>query len=495
MSSDQQKRQNNFKASLKGTSLFGGVQVFQILIAIIRSKVLAVFLGPTGVGVLGMLNSSLDVVYSISNLGLATSAIRDISEANQEENRIRLSKISKIFKNIVWGTGIFGCLLCLVLSPYWSVLSFGNHDYTITFALLSVTVFFRLLSEGQNALLQGTQNLRLMAKSNVLGNALGLLSSLPCYYFWGVAGIGPSIFLMYLINLILSWYYSNKIKLEKAAVTIEETFSEGYVMLKLGFFISLSALLTTGTTYIIRIFIGKDGGLEDVGLYTAGFAIINTYVGMIFSAMSKEYFPRLSSVAKDSEAFSVAINQQMQMSIILIAPFISVFMIFCKIGIGILYSNEFLGIDLMLCFAILAILFKAPSWCCSYAIIAKRDSKVFFWGEFVSLCVMLVANLTLYYFLGLVGLGVAYIIIYIYYMIQEWAICKKRYRVKISSDVIKIYIPHFLLCLSCFIISLSFSDIYRYLVGIIPIFFSFLLSFKQLNEKINIIGILKSKLK
>jgi len=142
MSSDQQKRQNNFKASLKGTSLLGGVQVFQILIAIIRSKVLAVFLGPTGVGVLGMLNSSLDVVYSISNLGLATSAIRDISEANQEENRIRLSKISKIFKNIVWGTGIFGCLLCLVLSPYWSVLSFGNHDYTITFALLSVTVFF-----------------------------------------------------------------------------------------------------------------------------------------------------------------------------------------------------------------------------------------------------------------------------------------------------------------------------------------------------------------
>jgi len=75
-----------------------------------------------------------------------------------------------------------------------------------------------------------------MAKSNVLGNALGLLSSLPCYYFLGgVAGIGPSIFLMYLINLILSWYYSNKIKLEKAAVTIEETFSEGYVMLKLGF--------------------------------------------------------------------------------------------------------------------------------------------------------------------------------------------------------------------------------------------------------------------
>lgn len=485
----------NFKTSLKGTSLFGGVQLFQIIISIIRSKILAIFLGPSGVGVLGLITSSLDVVYCLSNLGLATSAVRDISEAYKNGNKKQLYRISKIFKNIVWGTGLLGTFLCLILSPYWSQLSFGDHSYTVTFALLSVTILFRLLSEGQNALLQGTQNLRLMAKSNVLGNALGLLFSFPCYYLWGIAGIAPSIFIIYLINLILSWYYSNKIEIQRVAVSLEETIKEGRVMAKLGFFISLSALLSTAVAYIVRLFIGKDGGINDVGLYTAGFGVVNTYVGMIFSAMSKEYFPRLSSVSRKSEEFNTAVNQQIEMSIMLISPFICAFLVFCKVGINILYSAEFLEIDVMLCFAILAILFKAPSWCCSYAIIAKGDSTIFFWGELVSLIVMLTANIGLYYFLGLTGLGIAFIVLYLYYMIQEYVICKEKYDFKISKEVLYIYIPHIFLCTLCFLISVSFSDAYRYSFGLLPLIFSFILSYKQLNDRINIKGIIKSKFK
>lgn len=485
---------NNFKDGLKGTSLFGGVQVFKIAIAVLRSKILAVLLGPSGVGVLGLLTSTLDVIYSISNLGLATSAVRDISEANSDNNREKLSRTVVVFRKLVWITGLFGLSICLFLSPYWSKASFGNHDYVFTFCLLSLTVLFRLLSEGQNALLQGTHHLRYMAKSNVIGNAIGFAVSVPFYYFWGIAGIGPSLFFFYLINLALSWYFSRKVYIDNIKVSLTEVLLDGRNMLKLGFFLSLSGLLTSGVAYIIRLYISNKGGLDDVGLYTAGFAIVNTYVGMVFTAMGTEYLPRISSYAKDVEQFTKAINSQMEISILLIAPLICAFIIFGDLGVQLLYSRDFLSIDLMICFAIFAVFFKAPSWCCSYAIIAKGDSVLFFVGELFSLFVMLASNIILYKYYGLTGLGVAYIVIYGYYMAQEWFICKLKYKLCLTKSVYMCYVPQLAFCTLCFYISYAFQSYIRYTIGIIPFCLSLTFSYMMINRKVNIVKYIKSKM-
>ena len=61
-------------------------------------------------------------------------------------------------------------------------------------------------------------------------------------------------------------------------------------MITLGFMISLSVLVSLLMAYILRIFISNTGGVEQVGFYTAGFIIINTYVGLIFNAMGKDFF-------------------------------------------------------------------------------------------------------------------------------------------------------------------------------------------------------------
>ena len=64
------ENRNSYKQSLKATSLFGGVQIFNILIQIIRSKFAAVLLGPEGMGVMGLLNSTITMISSFTNCGL-----------------------------------------------------------------------------------------------------------------------------------------------------------------------------------------------------------------------------------------------------------------------------------------------------------------------------------------------------------------------------------------------------------------------------------------
>ena len=80
MASETEKQE--YKNSLKATSLFGGVQVYNIIITILKSKVVALLLGPGGMGTYGLLTSTTGLITSATNFGLATSAEKDIAGAN-----------------------------------------------------------------------------------------------------------------------------------------------------------------------------------------------------------------------------------------------------------------------------------------------------------------------------------------------------------------------------------------------------------------------------
>ena len=146
---------NSYKESLKATSLFGGVQVYNILIGIIRSKFVAVLLGPVGMGINGLLISATDLIISLTNLGLGTSAVRDIAEANATQDAGRIALVIRVFRRLVWLTGLLGAVICFLSSPYLSYVTFGNYEYTIAFVILSSSVLFKQLATGQTALLQG----------------------------------------------------------------------------------------------------------------------------------------------------------------------------------------------------------------------------------------------------------------------------------------------------------------------------------------------------
>ncbi len=364
---------NSYKQILKATSLFGGVQVYNILIAIIRSKFIAILLGPYGMGIAGLLTSTTGLITGLTNFGLRTSSVKNIAEANGKGNLTKVYIIITVLRRWVWITGLLGALLTLILSPWLSQLTFGNKDYTMAFVLLSVTLLLNQLSAGQQALLQGLRKLQYLAKASVIGSSLGLLVSVPLYYLFGINGIVPAIILSSVTSLALSWYFSHKITFPKIKVSKLRTIAEGKKMLVMGFLISLSGLITMGVGYIVRIFINYTGGIEDVGYYNAGFAIINTYVSMIFSAMAVDYYPRLSSVAFDNLQAKKTINEQAEITILLLSPLIMVFLVFIHWIVILLYSTKFLPINEMIQWASLGMFFKAASWAIAFVFLAKGD--------------------------------------------------------------------------------------------------------------------------
>lgn len=481
------KESSSYKQILKATSIFGGVQVFNIIISILRAKFIAVIIGPVGMGIFGLLTSTLSLITSLTSFGLSASSVKDISFAHEHSDNRKLLEVSSILSKLIWYTGGLGMMLTLIFSPLLSKLTFDSYDYTWSFVLLSVTLLLGQLSLGKDAVLQGTRKLKWLAYANMISSALSLIVTFPVYYFYGIKGIVPAMIITACITLIITQFYYARLKFVLPSFQFKETWLKGKAMLKLGFFLSLSGIITTSCAYGVRIFISKFGGFEQLGFYNAGFGIINSYVGIIFTAMATDYYPRLAGSINNRNKFSSIINEQGNVALIILGPVLTGFIVFNSFAITLLYSKEFLPAQSMMQYAIIGVFLKAAAWLLGFLVVAKGDTKIFFWSELIANTYHSVLNCLGFYFWGLEGLGISFIVGYALYLVQMIYISKAKYKFVFNQNFIKIFALQSLSALTAFLIMKTItSDYLSYGLGTLMIIITTIFSFYKLNEILDI---------
>ena len=487
---------SEYRSIFKATSLFGGVRVFSILISIIRSKIVAVLIGTTGVGIVGLFTSGTSLIQSITQLGLSQSAVRDVSEAHASGNQARVNRVVTVLRRLVWFTGLLGMLCVIVISPILSKTSFGNSDYTVAFILLSVTLLFAQLSGGQNVILQGTRRLKYLAKASIWGSLLGLIICVPLYYWLGVKGIVPNLILGALTTMLLSWYYSSKVPYTPVKLTFKEVIQEGSQMLKMGVAMSVSVVLVALSAYILRSFINRRGGIDEVGLFQAGFVIMTTYVGLVFSAMGTDYYPRLSAVNNDNEKCRTIMNQQGEIGILFLAPLILACVVFVPWIVRLLYSERFLGANDYIIWAASGMLFKMASWAISFIFIAKGESKWFMINETAVNIYSLGFQILGYWLLGLKGIGIGYALTSLCYFIQVYIISRIRYGFRFSMEFNKIFVLQMILLAICIALITILNVVWmKYVFGAVLVGISLWFSLMGLDRRMGLRSIIIARIK
>lgn len=487
--------QNSYRQIMKATSLFGGVQFFNIIISLIRSKLIAILIGPAGMGIAGLLNATIGLISCFTNFGLDTSAVKSISAANADDDKAKIVNEISILKRLIWITGIFGTLITMALSSWLSQLTFGNSNYTFAFIWIAITLLLKQLSNGQIAILQGFRKLQYLAKANLYGSLFGLILTVPLYFLWGVDAIVPAIFISSLIGLLFSWYFSNKIQIESKKITNLQAFTAGKEMIKLGVSCSFIGLVSLAAGYILQIIISRQGGVVLVGLFNAGFALINTYVGLVFTAISTDYFPRLATICDDKNKVRTTVIQQALIAVLIITPIIILFLTFAPFIILILYSAKFTSIIPMVSWGILGMLFKAASWTMGYILIAKGDSKIFIKTSLGFNSLFLLNNCIAYHFYGLEGVGISFSLNFIIHFFVLKIITFNRYDFYFDREFYTIFTLSFILCLATFLFSYISFTYLKYSLMFIMIMFSSAYSLHHLNKKMNLKEILRNKIK
>lgn len=432
---DKKETSNSYSHILKYTSIFGGVQGLVILIGMVRNKLIALLLGPQGMGLMALFNSTVRLISDTTGLGLGMSAVRELSRLYDEEHHEELKSRIELIRSWSLITACLGFVLCVVLSPLINHYTFSWGNHTLHFMLLAPIIALTALSAGELSILKATRKLRRLAEISIYGVLCALATSVPLYYIFGESAIVPSLIIIALSQFIITitysfHYYPYRVHFDS------DTFSEAKPMLRLGISFLGAGIMGSGSDFIVRSFLNYEGSLDDVGLYNAGYMITMTYAGVIFSAMETDYFPRLSSVNNNVEERNLLVNRQLEVSLLLISPLLILLMSILPIALPLLYSDAFLAVLPMVKVAIFAMFMRSLELPVAYITLSRGDSKAFFLLETTYYLLFIMMFWLGYKYAYLFGVGLGLVVTGLLFNVILYAFAYQKYSFCISKRML-----------------------------------------------------------
>ena len=424
------KQGNISRMAMKAMGLFGGVQVAGILCSIIRTKLVALWIGPVGIGLFGLFNNALEMISTGTNLGIRSSSVRDISQAMDGDKSLVARMVTVVRKWSMW-LGLAGALLTLMLAPLLSQVTFGDTQHIWGFVALSVAVLLQALTNGEYAVLQGTARLKRLASVTLWGTIAGLAVSIPLFYLLRERSILPSILAYAFALAIFAWLFRNR-EYPVAAVSRSETFDMGKGFVRLGIYMTLGNFASILASYAFNAWLNVNAGTEQVGFYQAGYTLINKYTGLILTALGMEYYPRLAKVADSRLRLRAFVSQEINVAIAVMAPVVALFILLREVVVWLLYTPDFNVILTFVSWGMIGTVLRTLSWCLAFTILAKGDGKTYLWTEVASAIINLVLNIVFYRWWGLTGLGIAFLVSYLLYTLIIAVVYFKGYRLTVT---------------------------------------------------------------
>lgn len=404
----------SYRSILKSTSLIGGASVLNILIGMMRTKVVAVLLGPSGVGLLGMFTQIVGLAATVSGMGLSQSGVRQVAEAVGTGDEEQIARTVLTLRRMVWLTGGLGMLAVLAFCVPIARMSFGSSRHALSIAVLGITILLSAIAAGQACILRGTRRIAALAKISVFGAINGTVISIPCFYFWGQRGIVASLIVCAAASLATSWWFARRVRIKKVLLSWRGSAGEARRLLSLGLGFMGASVVTALSGYLIPVLLLRQLDLEAVGIYQSAFSLSGVLVGFVLTAMGTDYYPRLTAVAHDDARVRQMVNEQAEVSVLLALPLLAAMMVFTPVVIKLFYTGSFVAAIPVLRWCLLGALGRVISWPLGFVVLAKGKGRLFFITEFLASTGHVAAVYCFASIWGLVGAGIAFMALYVF---------------------------------------------------------------------------------
>lgn len=400
---------------LKSSALVGGSSAMNIALGIVRTKAMALMLGPAGFGLFGLYGSIANLTQNLAGMGINSSGVRQIAEAVASGDAERIAVTTIVLRRASILLGALGAAFLVVFCRQVSTLTFGSSEHAAAVALLSLAVLFQLVSLGQSALIQGMRRIFDLAKLGVIGAFFGTLASILLVYWLRDNGVVPALVAVALMSLALSWWYSRTVEIQPTSITASQVWQEAGDLLKLGFAFMAGGFMTVGIAYAVRIILLRKVGFEATGFYQSAWTLGGLYVGFILQAMGADFYPRLTASAADNVACNRLVNEQTRVGLLLAGPGLIATLTFTPLITTVFYSAKFAAAVGVLRWICLGTILQVITWPMGFIIIAKAKRATYFVTELAWALVSLALAWICITSFGLSGAGIAFFASYVFY--------------------------------------------------------------------------------
>ena len=409
---------------IRSMAVIGSAQAVNILISILRMKVLAILLGPTGVGMLSIYNSLQGVVTTAAGLGMGSSGVREIASVKGEEQALSRVRRVLLVAHLVQGVLAMGAVW--LLREQISEWLFGDQSYATEVGLIGLAILLTLLGTAHTALLQGMRRIGDLGRVTVLSALVGTIAGLAAVWLYGEPGLIWFVVVQPLATIVIAMRYTRRLPKPTASKrpSSVEIWDVWKPMAKLGAAFMLSGLATTATLLLVRGHITQELGLEAAGQFAAAWGITMTYVGFLLGAMAVDYYPRLTEVINDRAAATRLVNDQAQLVLAIGGPVLLLLIGLAPWVVTLLYSAEFAPAAELLQWQTVGNVFKLASWALAFSVVAAARSKTYVLLELSFNIVFLALIWCLLPVLGLTVTAIAFLVGYVVYLATAYIVAR-----------------------------------------------------------------------
>jgi len=401
------------KKIFESTLIMGTSSVLVLMLDLVRVKILAVFLGPSGVGILSVLNHFHTVAVTCIGLGLGTGIVKYVSSFKYTGDELSVQRVLSNAFSITFLTSLIAFAVSLLLSQRLSNWMLSDTRYSFFIVLYAVSFPIAVFPIITNSFLQGLKRIASLAKINVFRSSISLLFIIPLVYFLRLKGAVLSVFIITAVHLLLNAYYLGK---EEHHYHIIKRPSFDTDLLKKLFQYGLTSLLV-GTAYylshlLLKIIIVNSLGLEMNGIYQPIWALTMTYLTLVLSSMSAYSYPRLCELEAVRD-INEEVNGIIRVAVLLITPVMFFLLLAREPLIHLLYSRQFLAATKFMPIQIMGDFFKVLFWSVGMYLLPTRRLGAFIWSNVLQDVVMVALAYLLVDAYKLYGIAVSFALSYL----------------------------------------------------------------------------------
>jgi O-antigen/teichoic acid export membrane protein len=384
----------------KITSLNSFSVVLKIGIGLITSKVLAVFVGPSGMALVGNLRNFLTSLESISTLGFQSGIVKYV--AQNEKNKTEIQKIiATVFITLLLVVMVLSGLL-LFWASFWNNKIFGdNFEFSLVFKILALALPWYVISIFLLAVINGLGKFKKVIWINCVGNTIGLLVSVLLIFKFKTLGALLAVVISPALLFFVTFYFINKeisffdaIKFRLFDFKIIKNLSS-YSLMAL-----VSAVFGPLVLLAIRNNIIQTLGINQAGYWEIMTRISSYYLLFVSTLLSVYFLPKLSNSKTNQETKSIFWSYYKTiLPVFIIGVTLIYFLRFFIIRL--LFTADFLSVECLFLGQLSGDVFKVCSLILGFQFLAKKMTIAFIISELISLAVLYFSSI---YFIRIFGI-------------------------------------------------------------------------------------------
>jgi len=474
----------------RSSAIIGGASVINMLIGIVKVKVLAVLLGPAGIGLMGLYQNIMGMASLFAGCGIGNSGVRQLATAADDAETLSVIRRALWLGSLM--LGIAGMAILWLLREPVSRWVFGDSAHAIEVGWLGAGLLLTLIAGSQTALLQGLRRIGDLARVSILGALIAAVVGVLVVYLLGNDGVIWFVLIAPAANVLVAINYIARLPhlqmpYEPAAIK-----QQWLLMLKLGIPLMSAGLVMSTTQLAARTIVLRELGLDASGYFQAAWAISMIYVGFVLNAMAMDYFPRLSAAISDHERARKIVNEQAEIALLLAGPVLLAMITLAPWVIHLLYAESFSPAAEILRWQVLGDILKVASVPIVFIFVATGRGGVAVGIQLVWSAAYLGPLVLGIQEFGLVMAGVGFWVAYLVYYIVVAIIANKLIGFRLTQRNWRF--PLLLLLAGGITMSVAaLSATTGYVIGSLATLLVSVYSFRRLNHLIDMTGWLRQK--